>query len=191
MRRFVIPLVVLAAILAASPARAQGFFIPYYGYAYGDSAGTCTGIFSDACDDKRSSYGASFGKYGVIGFEQDINWTPEFFGKGADLDDNRVFTAMSSLMVAIPAGPLRPYGLYGIGLIKTNVQFTAQELADFGDTSFGYNYGFGVSLLLPAHLGVRVDYRRFRTFGGLEILGLETEEAKLKFSRLSFGLVLH
>ena len=191
MRRLVIPLVVLAATLAAaSPARAQGFFSPFYGYVYGDSAGNCESFFKD-CAERRDSWGATFGKYGVIGFEQDINWTPEFFGKGADLDDNRVFTAMSSLMVSIPVGPLRPYGLYGIGLIKTKVQFTAAELADFGDTSFGYNYGFGVTFLLPAHLGLRADFRRFRTFGDLEILGIEREDAKLRFSRVSFGLVLH
>ncbi len=190
MRRLVIALVVFAAVLAASPARAQGFFSPFYGYTYGNDAGNCSSFFSD-CEEKRGSYGATFGKYGVIGFEQDISWTPEFFGKGADLDDNRVFTAMSSLMVSIPIGPLRPYGLYGIGLIKTKVQFTAAEIADFGDTSFGYNYGLGVSLLLPAHLGIRADWRRLRTFGGLEILGIEREEAKLQFSRFSFGLVLH
>jgi len=98
---------------------------------------------------------------------------------------------MSSMMVSMPIGPVRPYGLYGIGLIKTKVQFTSAEIADFGDTSFGYNYGLGVSVLLPAHLGIRADWRRFRTFGGLEILGLETEESKLQFSRFSFGLVLH
>ena len=190
MRRLVIPLVVFAALAAAAPAGAQGFFSPFYGYAYGDSAGNCEAFFGD-CAEKRDGWGVSFGKYGVIGFEQDISWTPEFFGKGVDVDDNRVFTAMSSLMVSIPLGPVRPYGLYGLGLIKTKVQFTSAELRDFGDTSFGYNYGVGVSILLPAHLGLRADWRRLRTFGDLEIFGVGGDEAKLRFSRFSFGLVLH
>ena len=192
MRRIVIAFAVIAALAPASIASAQGYFSPFAGYDYGDSAGNCPSFFND-CSERRTSYGIVFGGLsgGIFGFEQDISYAPNFFGESTELESNSVFTAMSNMVVAIPAGRVRPYGSVGLGLVKTKVKFTAESLADFGDTSFGYDLGAGVMVLLPAHLGLRVDFRRFRTLGGLSILGLGLDDQKLKFSRISVGLVLH
>jgi opacity protein-like surface antigen len=192
MRRLVIPLALLAVLTAPAPARAQGFLSGFAGYDYGESAGNCPSFFND-CSERRRAYGVTFGKLsgGVLGFEQDISWAPNFFGEGGGVSESSVFTAMSNLVVALPLGPVRPYGSLGAGLIKTKVGFSVAELADFGDTSLGWDMGVGVMVLLPAHLGVRVDFRRFRTAGDLSFAGIGLQNDKLRFSRVTVGLVLH
>ena len=192
MRRLVFPLVVFAVLCAAAPARSQGFVSPFAGYDYGDSAGNCPSFFND-CSERKTSYGIVFGGLsgGILGFEQDISFAPDFFGKSTEFGENSVLTLMSNIVVAIPAGRLRPYGSIGIGLMKTKVKFTAADLADFSDTSLAYDLGAGLMVLLPSHLGLRLDFRRFRTRAGLSIAGIGLDDAKLKFSRISVGVVLH
>ena len=126
-----------------------------------------------------------------MGFEQDISWTPDFFGDDAEIESSSVLTIMSNFVVGLPIGPLRPYGSVGIGLLKSKAEFTTESLTDFGDTSFGYNYGAGVMILLPAHLGIRVDFRRFKSGGDLPLINIGTDATELRFSRATVGLVLH
>jgi len=44
---------------------------------------------------------------------------------------------------------------------------------------------------LPAHLGIRGDFRHFHSAQNISIPGLDLPGTKLNFSRLSIGLVLH
>jgi opacity protein-like surface antigen len=173
----------------ASPAEAQRYFGGFTGYSYGEAAGECDSLFDD-CPDRRTGYGIVFGSLGGgIGFEQEIAWTPDFFGETGDLADSNVLTVMSNLIVSLPIGAVRPYGAFGIGLMKAKAEFSVDNLSDFSDTSFGWDYGFGVMVMLPAHLGIRADYRRFRSSAELPFTGLE--DNKLRFSRATIGVVLH
>jgi hypothetical protein len=119
MHRLATLLLVLAAFtIYAAPAEAQRYFSPYAGYAHGEAAGDCPSLWSD-CPDRRTGYGLVFGSLGggVMGFEQDISWTPDFFGDDAEIESSSVLTVMSNLVVGLPIGPLRPYGSVGIGLL--------------------------------------------------------------------------
>jgi opacity protein-like surface antigen len=193
MRRLAVALLVMAALnFSSTPAQAQRYFSPFASYSHGEAAGNCPSFWDD-CPERRTGYGVVFGGLsgGVMGFEQEISWTPDFFGENVSVESSSVLTVMSNLVVGLPIGPLRPYGSVGVGLMKAKAAFTAENIESYSDTSFGYDYGAGLIVLLPAHLGIRVDFRRFKSSAGLPALGIEPPATKLRFSRASIGLVLH
>ena len=104
-----VALVASAVAAAPSPARAQLFVSPNIGVDIGGNAGKCPSLFSD-CQEKRTSYGLAAGKFptGLLGFEIDFVYAPDFFGKSAELSSNSVLTLMGNLLVSIPVGPIRP-----------------------------------------------------------------------------------
>ena len=181
-------------VLSASPARADGFFTPFYGYNYGGDSSNCATLTT--CEDKRTNLGVSFGSMGkVIGYEQDISYAKEFFGKipGAD---NSVFTLMSNVLVGVGVGPVQPYALLGFGLVRPRTSLNiASTVTDFSKNSFGYDIGGGVNGYFSRHVGIRGDIRRFQTMQDVPILGSIAgsilSNQKLSFWRASIGLALH
>ena len=111
-------LLTLAAALLTlnvTPARADGFVTPSVGFNFGGDTTNCNSLRS--CDDKRVNWGVSIGTTGsILGFEEELAYAPNFFGTTSG-GDNAVLTLMSNLLVVIPAGPVQPYGLVGIGLV--------------------------------------------------------------------------
>ena len=180
--------------LSAGTARADGLFIPFIGVNFGGDAG---GEFGDAVDASRFNWGASIGWMGagVIGVEGDFGFSPDFFGK-TDLGDSSVFTAFGNVLLGIPFGGqkgfgIRPYGLAGIGLVKPKGDaFTAQGI-ELDENKIGWDFGGGVMLFFGTHAGLRGDIRYFRTFEALEILDIELENGPgdLDFTRGSVGFV--
>ncbi len=194
MRRFLIAagfLVMSAA--GAAPAAAQGYLIPYVGWDFGGDAGECPALLTD-CSTKKVSYGASVGYMakGILGVEEDLAFAPDFFGKSPTLGGNGVFSAMTNVVVGVPLGPVRPYASAGIGLLKTHVDFSGSSLfGSFANSSFGYDFGGGVMLLFPHHLGVRGDLRYFRSASDISIAGTALASQKLSYGRVTLGLVIH
>ena len=87
--------------LSPAAARADGLFIPFIGWNFGGDAGS---ELSDAVDASRFVYGVSAGWMGagVIGFEGDFGYSPDFFGK-SDGGNTRVLTALGNVIVGVPA----------------------------------------------------------------------------------------
>ena len=101
------------------PAHAQGFISPFIGYNFGGDVG-CPEITN--CKDKRADYGVSFGALGsIVGFEAEFGYTKNFFGDTSNQATN-VLTFMSNFMLAPKIGPVQPYGLAGLGLMRTSVE---------------------------------------------------------------------
>lgn len=194
MRATIVSCAVLAVLLGVPGlAAGQGYFVPNIGYDVGGSAGNCPSLFRD-CTDKRTSYGVTFGGLaaGVIGLEEDIAYAPDFFGKSVSFGTNSVFTAMSNLVVSIPAGPIRPYATAGIGLVRTRLDLLTTVSADnFTSNNFGYNFGGGVMVLLPHHVGIRGELRYLRTASDISIAGIALSGTAINFARVSVGLVIH
>src|SRR5712671_6267885 len=122
---------VLAIIMllscTAAPARAQVFISPFAGYNFGGDSANCVSLQN--CEEKRLNLGVSVGTtHGILGFEEDIAYAGEFFGKTPG-GSNALLTVMSNVMVVLPAGPIRPYALIGLGLMRPHVQFDALSLA--------------------------------------------------------------
>ena len=187
-KRAVIVGVVALAFSAGSTreASAQGFISPLIGYNFGGDSG-CPQITD--CEDKKLNIGVAFGKLGpVLGFETELAFIDNFFGVTPILQSN-VLTLMGNVMLAPKIGPVRPYGVVGLGLIKTNVEFTSASLLDVNNNNFGWNLGGGVMFFFGEHVGIRGEIRHFHAFQDLEILGIPIGDTKLDFGRAAAGVV--
>lgn len=176
-----------ANLLVPGRAAAQGFISPFVGFAYGGDSGCPT---ASNCEDKNSNLGVSGGKLGALGgAEVEFNYARNFFGETPGVSAN-VLTLMTNVIVGPKVGPVRPFVLGGLGLIKTRAEFTSQSLFDTSTNNFGWNLGGGLMIMFGDHVGVRGDLRRFKSFGEHGILGFTLSNEKLTFNRASAGLVL-
>jgi opacity protein-like surface antigen len=190
-------LIMAALLCGVSPAtaRADGLFIPYIGWNFGGDAG---GEFSDAVDSSRLNWGASLAWMGggVIGFEGDFGYSPDFFGK-TDLGGSNVFTAFGNVMLGVPFGGqkgfgIRPYGVVGIGLVYAEGEAFETAGRELNENKIGWDFGGGVMMFFTSHVGIRGDIRYFRTFEALDVLDIEIENGPgdLDFTRGSVGFVV-
>ena len=175
------------AIGTATPARAQGFISPLIGYDFGGDSG-CPNL-SD-CQDKRINVSVSFGVMGnVLGFEEEVAYASNFFGDAPGLSSSAL-TLMSNVMLVPNLGPVRPYVLAGIGLIKTHVDLTPGSLLTTDNNNLGWDVGGGLIVLVGEHLGVRGDLRYFHSLQDLTVLGFTLGDSKLNYGRASVGVIL-
>jgi opacity protein-like surface antigen len=161
-------------------ASADWLFTPFIGTAFNADAD-----FGDTFDEsgefeRRFTYGASLGYMGagVIGFEFDFGYTPNFFETlvGADddftfADDSNVTTFMANVIIGIPVGGqtgfgVRPYVVGGAGLLRTHVEGAGLFFEDLDSNDFGFNVGAGVNIFFVDNVGIRGDVRYFRAFAG-------------------------
>jgi opacity protein-like surface antigen len=177
---------IVLTTLTAVPARADGFITPFYGYNFGGDSSNCASLRN--CEDKRTNIGVSFGSsHGLFGVEEDISYAKDFFGKTPGAA-NSVLTAMSNLMFVIPAGPIQPYGIIGVGLIRPHAKLDSSALS-ITSNALGWDIGAGLNIFLGHTVGVRGDVRRMKTLSDVT-LGIFAPSAKLEFWRGSVGLTL-
>jgi len=173
----------------ARPAHAQGFISPFIGYNFGGDAG-CPAITN--CQDKLIDYGVSFGALGsIVGFESELGYTKNFFGESAAQTSN-VLTFMGNFMLAPKIGPVQPYGLAGIGLIRTTVEGVG---AKSDQNQAGWDIGGGLMVFFGEHVGLRGDVRYFHSFQLLDSInvpglpGLNLGGQKLDYGRAAAAIV--
>jgi opacity protein-like surface antigen len=180
---------VVAFILAmgwAATSRAQGFISPLIGFNFGGDA-NCPNV--TGCQEKRLNFGVSLGKMGsVFGFEEEFAYAKDFFGTAPTLNSS-VLTVMSNVMLVPNVGPIRPYGLAGIGLIKTHVELTPTSVLTTDNNNFGWDLGGGV-IIGSQHFGIRGDIRYFHSFQSQTIAGLVLSNSQLSFGRAAVALML-
>src|SRR5215831_180585 len=183
----------LAAIAAvttlALPARAhaEGFISPLIGFNFGGDANCQT---ASNCEDKRLNFGVGLGAMNaVVGFEEEFAYARDFFGIRPGLQNSSVLTVMSNFMFTPKVGPIRPYVLGGLGLIKTRTEFTTAALLSTDNNNFGWNVGGGVMVTIVPHVGVRGDIRYFHSFQDLSIAGFALSDSKLDFGRAAAAVV--
>lgn len=179
---------ILAISLLALPvarAQAQPYLAPFVGVNIGGDAGCQT---LTACEGQTSSVGLAVGTSNVlVGFEEEFGYARHFFGDGPGRGGN-VLTLMSNLVVGPRIGVVHPYGVIGLGLIKTRVDLSLDGLAT-SDSSLGWNIGGGLELG-GARVGVRGDMRYIHAVHDLGLPGLPFTDLRLDFGRASAGLVL-
>jgi opacity protein-like surface antigen len=186
-------LALTAAILTPARAQADVLLIPFFGVNFGGDAGK---DLSDAFDSNQFNWGVSFAAMGagVFGVEGDIGYSPDFFGK-TDAGGSHVLTVMGNLVLGIPFGGqrgfgVRPYGLVGMGLMRSSVKFGG-AVGEVDENKFAWDFGGGVIIFFGTNFGIRGDVRYFRTFEALDILGIDIAESpgKLDYTRGTFGFV--
>jgi len=167
----------------AGAARADGFVTPFIGYNFGGDSGNCPTLRN--CTDKHTNFGVSFGTMGtVFGVEEDISFANHFFGDVPGTD-NSVFSAMTNLLVGVGVGPVRPYALAGVGLIRSHVSLLDLS-AD--KNALGWDLGGGVTVSVAPHVGIRGDIRHFHTFQDVNVLIFSGQ--RVNFLRASAGLAI-
>lgn len=153
----------LLLVIGPASARADWLFIPNIGVGFG----------GDLPSNDKLTYGASIAYMGagVLGFEGDFAWTPNFFedsNNNVDLftDSDNVSAAMANVIVGIPiggtsGGGFRPYVASGFGLMRTHVVDNSQ-LFDLSSNDWGWDLGFGAMGFMTQHVGFRGDLRYYR-----------------------------
>jgi hypothetical protein len=180
-------LTLLLSIAGAGHAHAQGFINPFIGYNFGGDSG-CPTITN--CEDKNLNWGVSLGAVGgLFGAEVELAWIPDFFGDSPTTSSS-VFTVMGNFMLAPRFGPVQPYGLIGLGLIKTHAESSFTGALDSGDNNFGWDTGGGVIVMFGRHVGVRGDVRYVHAVEVLDLLGFDFGDTKIDYGRFSGGLML-
>ena len=176
-----------AALLVWSetPAHADGFISPFAGYNFGGDSSNCGSLTN--CEEKRLNWGVSLGTTsGVFGFEEEFAYAPEFFGRTPG-GENGVLTLMSNLLIVVPAGPVQPYAVGGIGLIRSRAKLDASSLS-LEKNALGYDIGGGITVFLSHAFGIRGDVRHFHTLQDVT-LGIFGND-QIDFWRASAGLTL-
>ena len=186
-RLIAVPLLAAVMTCAFAPAvQAQAYIAPFVGYDFGGDSG-CAEVAD--CEEKNLNAGVAFGRMGnIMGTELEFGYAKDFFGDAPGFSSS-VLTVMGNLMAVPNLWPVRPYGLVGLGLIKTNVELESASLLESDNNHFGWNIGAGLMVLVGDHFGVRGDIRYFHAFQDLELLGFEVDGTKLDFGRASAGLV--
>ena len=153
----------LVLVLTPAAARADWLFTPNLGTTFG----------ADAKGNEHFTYGASIGWMGagIMGFEADLSYTPEFFEAGDGdfdaFDASNVVTAMANAIIGIPVGGqtgggFRPYFAAGLGLLQREVS-SDDALFTVHNNEFGFNLGAGAMGFMTDHIGFRGDIRYTRS----------------------------
>ncbi len=172
---------VMVFVMTAPSARAEQFITPFIGYNFGGDSGNCPAITN--CTEKHSNYGVSFGVMGALfGIEEDISFAQNFFGDAPN-SSNSVFSAMTNLLLGLGVGPVRPYVLGGLGLIRPHVSSIG---FDTNNNNLGYDLGGGLTVSIAPHVAVRGDVRHLHTLQDVNVLLFSGQ--RLDFSRASLGL---
>jgi opacity protein-like surface antigen len=186
-RRSCLP--ILAALMLVASARradAQGFISPFLGYNFGGDAG-CAQITD--CEDKHANFGLGFGALGsIVGFEAEVAHTSDFLGASSN-QSTSVLTFMGNFMLAPKIGPIQPYGVGGIGLMRTSIDSAGQN---DDENQIAWDVGGGLIGFFSSHVGLRGDVRYFHAFEVLDFSrfpNLPIRETKLDYGRFSVAMV--
>jgi Outer membrane protein beta-barrel domain len=179
---------ILAALsLSAAPALAQsGYVVPYVGANFGGNS-TCSSLVH--CSKQTMNLGVAFASWpGHFGFEEDLGWARNFYG--TDNGGGSLFVVMSNLLVGNSAPEhVRPYVVAGLGLVKSNVSFSAPSIFSVGDNNLGYDVGAGV-IVMGGSVGIRADVRNIGTFHDVSLGTLSNlSPNSIRFWRATAGVV--
>jgi opacity protein-like surface antigen len=92
---------------------------------------------------------------------------------------------MTNLLVGVGIGPIHPYGLAGVGLIRPHVSTPGFSGENNG---FGWDLGGGLTISVAPHIGIRGDVRHFHTADNVDLPFFTSQH--LDFYRASAGLAI-
>ena len=130
------------------------------------------------------TFGARFSGGRIIGFEQNISFSPRFARSGV-----RAFQSDSNLLLQAP-GKIVPYATAGLGYIVTwgqdePTEFNPVDVANFAfsmGNNFSFNYGGGIKLRrILGPMGFNVDVRGYTI--------PSARDGSLSFIQMSLGAV--
>jgi opacity protein-like surface antigen len=179
--------IALLVVIAPRPVRAQGFISPSFGYTFGGDAGCPT---ATDCTDKNWNWGGSLGSLGsLFGVEMEFTHASEFTGS-SPAQKSSVTTVMGNFMLAPRVSIVQPYGLIGIGLVRTTAEDPLGGSSNSKNQA-GWTVGGGLILYVQTHVGLKGDIRYYHSFQKLDLLPFAIPIGqKIDFGRAAFGVVL-
>jgi hypothetical protein len=188
----------LTLVAVAAPARAQDVFaVPFAGVKFG--GGTSIVDLETAVGRTTFTLGVSVSVLGEgwLGYEADFAYIPSFFENDNSLPlikpESYALDLTGAVILALPAavtrGGLRPYGIFGLGLINAQSQ-DFLEIFLVRRTVPAFKIGIGAqALLLTNNVGIRFDLRHVRSFTG-DDGSLARVGRRISYSRFTVGLLL-
>jgi opacity protein-like surface antigen len=203
-RKWLLTATVFAVASAAAPrtASADWTLTPFIGWNFGGSADINAGSSSSNTSgtfERKIDYGASLASMGkgAVGFEIDFGYSPNFFETSTPPSgffkfspDSNVTTLTGNVIIGAHGGPVRPYVVGGVGLIRTKVQDLGQLISVNSKNDFGMDVGGGVTGFFAQNVGLRGDVRYFRSFRGTTDNASGITLGDFTFWRASLGLSL-
>jgi len=188
----------LMLVAVAIPARAQDVFaVPFAGVKFGGD----TSIVDLEIAAERTTFtlGVSLSVLGDgwLGYEADFAYLPGFFENDNSLPlikpGSYALDLTGAVIIALPEavtrGGLRPYGIFGLGLINAQAQ-DLLEIFLVRRTVPAFKIGVGAqALLLTNNVGIRFDLRHVRSFTG-DDGSLARVGRRISYSRFTLGLLL-
>jgi opacity protein-like surface antigen len=192
LKRVLLFAAVFGAVMSIpAQARADWIFTPFIGanlHRGGDTLGFDTKNGTVNFGGTLSYMGA-----GVVGFEIDFGYAPNFFEQeNASTFDGNVTTLMGNVIVGIPiggqtGGGVRPYVSGGAGLLRSRLD-DVEDFFDVNENSFGINAGGGVIVFFSDNVGIRGDLRYFRSIKNDDDDSLDLSLGSFDFWRASAGV---
>lgn len=171
--RFLAGLTLAAVFITAhpSPASADWMFTPFVGLTAGGKVSDINGTNLEDRTKATFGGGLTWMGAGILGFDVDFGYTPNFFGDSPDFGDSNVTTLMGNVVVGIPiggqtGGGIRPYVVGGLGLLRQRVDSANAFFDDVSRNNMGFDVGGGVMGFLSDSVGLRGDVRYFRKLKG-------------------------
>jgi opacity protein-like surface antigen len=184
-----IGLAVLVVVAGANDLRAQSYISPFVGYDFGGDS-VCAWLTD--CEKKQLNVGVAIGRLGsVFGYETEFGYTRDFYGTAPGVTSS-LLTAMGNVMFVPAVGPVRPYALAGLGLIRSQVDVSSGStlISENGNSDLGWDVGGGVFVSFGDRIGLRGDIRYFHSFKEFTVAGLRLGDADVDFGRGSAALVI-
>jgi opacity protein-like surface antigen len=172
-------------VLAPHRAEAQGFVGVSYGYNFAGDAGCRS---ATDCQNKNWNWGGSLGALGsMVGVEFELTHEGKFTGDR--VNPASVTTLMGDFMLAPKISIVQPYGLAGLGAIKTTADVAGGSKDS--QTQIGWTVGGGLLVYVQKHVGLAGDVRYYHSFQKLSLVGIDLSlgDNKIDFGRASFGVV--
>ena len=169
-------------IATAVPAYAETFITPFAGATFG----------KDAPTSKFSTGLSVTGMGNVAGLEIEFGYTPDFFNQQvgtAIVSDSNVTSLMANLVIGPGHGPVKPYVVGGVGLLRSHVNG-----GDFFDNittnDWGVDLGGGVLVRVGHGVDVRGDLRYFRSLQKTQTSGFSLGLGNFDFFRGTVGVAV-
>ena len=154
MKRLFVAIGLVIGLLVPASANADVILSPFSGVT-----------FSGDAPAKKLTLGGSITFMGTAaGLEVEFNYTPDFFGEQrgtAIIADSNMTTFMGNVVVGVGKGPVRPYIVGGIGLLRPRID-TSGLFTNVNANSFGLDAGGGINIFVTPRVGIRGDLRYFR-----------------------------
>ena len=138
-------------------------------------------LYGGDVQTSSKTFGIALGGTGAHSIGSELEYAQTSHVTDQAGNESKVLSLMAGVMVAGRIGPVRPYGIFGLGFIRQRTDTsTGFVLSNLSNNDVGYNAGGGVTYKFSRGAGVRVDVRHFKV----------RKADGLSFQRVMVGIVL-